>query len=111
MEYSHWKVRSKSLRQARERYKAMEKIRALACMSLLIAVWGLSRSDAYARAQQQGAGSRMPGVITANDAKALEDLLAANPDNLPAREQLINYYFMTSLTTKTAEIQEKREQH
>jgi len=53
----------------------------------------------------------MPGVIAAKDAKALEDLVAANPDNLPAREQLINYYFIASLTTKTAEIQEKREQH
>src|ERR1051326_5614213 len=89
----------------------MNNVRAFACKSLLIIAWGLSRSDLYARVQQQEAGSRMPGVIAAKDAKALEDLVAANPDNLPAREQLINYYFIASLTTKTAEIQEKREQH
>jgi hypothetical protein len=60
-------------------------------MSLLIIAWSLSRSDTYTRAQGQGAGSRIPGMITAKDATALEDSLAANPDNLSAREQLISY--------------------
>jgi tetratricopeptide (TPR) repeat protein len=49
--------------------------------------------------------------ITAEDAKALEERLKTNPDNLTAREKLITYYFGATLTSRAPELEEKREQH
>lgn len=49
--------------------------------------------------------------ITAKDAKTLEEGLVTNPDNLAAREQLMEYYFDAALTSRSADLEQKREQH
>lgn len=89
----------------------MMKSRAVACMSLLLIVgmwrtWGLC-----AWGQEQPARTGAEQQITAKDAEQLEEGLKTSPDNLAAREQLIQYYFRTMLTSRVSAIEEKREQH
>ncbi len=49
--------------------------------------------------------------ITAQEAQALEEGLKSNPDNLAAREKLISYYFVAALTSRSSDLEEKREGH
>jgi tetratricopeptide (TPR) repeat protein len=49
--------------------------------------------------------------ITADDARALEDSLANNPDSLFVRAKLIHYYFRAGLGSQSPELEAKREQH
>lgn len=49
--------------------------------------------------------------ISEADAKALEDGLKKNPDDLVAREKLIVYYFQTGIGTRNSELEGRREQH
>jgi len=58
-----------------------------------------------AKAQQR----QLP--LSATEAKALEDSLVADPNNLPAREKLIEYYFRAMIKSKSPETEEKRERH
>jgi len=61
--------------------------------------------------QEQTAAPRLPQEITAEDAKALEEGLKANPDNRAAREKLITYYFRANLMSRAPGLEERREQH
>lgn len=61
-------------------------------------------------------GAQSPGIaagqqITAEDAKALEEELESNPDDLTERAKLIQYYFQAELTSPSPELEEKRETH
>jgi tetratricopeptide (TPR) repeat protein len=49
--------------------------------------------------------------ITAEDAKALEEGLKTKPDDLPAREKLVMYYYQAQLKSRAPELEEKREGH
>jgi tetratricopeptide (TPR) repeat protein len=48
-------------------------------------------------------------AITPQDVNALEAGLAKNPDDLEARAKLIHYYFESDISSKSPEIEEKRE--
>jgi tetratricopeptide (TPR) repeat protein len=89
----------------------MGKFCAMASLMLLFAVCGSQALDSCAWARPQAAPPRMPGQITAKEAKALEEGLNTNLDNLTAREKLIRYYFQEMLTSQMPELEEKREQH
>jgi hypothetical protein len=89
----------------------MRKSCCVAGVSLLLVLCNSLQNDLYARGQSQAGGHRTGGQISVKDAKALEEGLAKNPDNLTARERLISYYFEAVLTSKTPELEEKREQH
>lgn len=49
--------------------------------------------------------------ITAQEAQALEEGLKSNPDDLTVHEKLIRYYFMAALTSRSSDLEEKREGH
>jgi len=80
-------------------------------LTLLLAVCGSLDMDSFAWGQAKAPAPRLEGQITAKDAKALEEGLKTNPDNLAARQELIRYYFMEMLTSREPELEEKREQH
>jgi predicted Zn-dependent protease len=77
-------------------------------VSLLI-VFGSHALDSRAWGQSQAVAPVKAGQITSKDAEALEEGLNKNPDNLASREQLIKYYFLEMLTSRTPELEEKRE--
>ena len=89
----------------------MRKLRWEIALNVLLVVCGLLPLDSCAWGQAQAPEPGMEDRITAKDAKALEEGLNTNPDNLTAREQLISYYFMEMLTSRKPELEEKREQH
>jgi tetratricopeptide (TPR) repeat protein len=78
---------------------------------VLLVVCGLLPLDSCAWGKAQAPAPKIEGRITANDAKALEEGLNTNPDNLAARQELISYYFMEMITSRKPELEEKREQH
>jgi tetratricopeptide (TPR) repeat protein len=65
----------------------------------------------YAWGQTESVASVRRDNLTAKDAKALEEGLNLNPDNLAARDQLIRYYFEETLTSQAPELEEKRDKH
>jgi hypothetical protein len=89
----------------------MRKLCAMVSLILLFVVFGSQTLDSCAWGQAQAVAPRMAGQITAKDAKALEEGLDKNPDNLTAREKLIRYYFEEMFTSKMPELEEKREKH
>ena len=89
----------------------MGKLFAKVYLILLLVVCGSVASDSRAWGQEQTPAPRMEGRITAKDAKVLEEGLNTDPDSLAAREELIRYYFMETLTSRKPELEEKREQH
>lgn len=69
---------------------------------------------AQAQDSQRPDTTRLQGgqhQITAVQANALEEKLVTDPNNLTAREQLIRYYFKASLSSRAADLEQKREQH
>ena len=70
-----------------------------------------------ARAAWQSQEKAQPPIIdyqtgqtmTAQDAKALEDGLAKNPDDLSAREKLLDYYYQAGIGSRSPDIEKKRE--
>jgi len=77
----------------------------------LLVICGSQAQDSFASGQAQTAVPTMPRQISANDAAALEQELTINPDNLAAREALINYYFMEMIKSRTAGLEEKHDKH
>ncbi len=77
----------------------------------LVLVSGSLILDSHAWGQEQTLAPRVEGRITSKDAEGLEERLNTNPDNLAAREELLNYYFMEQLISRKPELEEKREQH
>jgi len=80
-------------------------------LKLLLVVCGSFAMCSCAWGQVRDTATQTEGSITAKDAKALEDELKTNADNLTARQELISYYFLEALTSKDPAIQEKREKH
>jgi hypothetical protein len=89
----------------------MRVLRAKVIIILVFVACGWHARDSRAWGQEQTAAPRLPQEITAEDAKALEEGLKTNPDNLPARQRLITYYFRAMLMSRAADLEEKREQH
>jgi hypothetical protein len=89
----------------------MRKLSQVASLSLLFVLCGSGLTALAAREQAQAGGPRTSGQISAKEAKVLEEGLATNPDNLAAIEQLITYYFEAMLTSRTPELEEKRQGH
>jgi hypothetical protein len=80
-------------------------------LTFLFVVCGSQFLESRAWAQAPEFEPKIPGQITAKDAKTLEEGLNKNPDNLTAREELIKYYFKEMLTSNMPELEEKWEQH
>jgi hypothetical protein len=76
---------------------------------LMFGACGFCGLTSCAWGQAQAVPSVTRGPITAKDAMALEEGLNTNPDNLSARARLINYYFDAAITSRTPELEEKRE--
>jgi hypothetical protein len=77
---------------------------------LFFVVFGSQPLDSRALAQAQTVAPGIPGQISADDAKALEEALIANPENVAARGQLISYYFYDEINAShSPESEEKRE--
>ena len=80
-------------------------------MILLVVACGANATDYCAWGQAQAVAQGTELQITAKDAKEMEERLVSNPDDLARREQLIEYYFQANLTLRTADLEEKREEH
>jgi hypothetical protein len=79
---------------------------------LAFTVCGFQSQSLYARQQRENAEhSGLRQFITAQDASVLEERLKKNPDDLTARDRLIMYYFQATITSRSLELEEKREQH
>ncbi len=89
----------------------MGKFYAKASMILLFMVCGAQARDSRAWEQEQAVKPGARQQVTGVEAKALEEGLKTNPDNLSAREKLITYYFEAMLTSRAPELEERREQH
>jgi hypothetical protein len=90
---------------------SMRKFWTVVRINLLLLLCGFQAGERCAWGRPQAVDPRTGHQITTKDAKALEEGLNKNPDNLAAREQLISYYFEAMLTSKTPELEERREQH
>ena len=88
----------------------MRKLSIAAGVSLFI-LCGPPFPPRSARGQEQSPRPELERQTNAADAKAFEDGLKVNPDNLTAREWLISYYFQASLWSKAPELEERREEH
>ncbi len=64
-----------------------------------------------ARGQERSVRPEPERHTNAADAKAFEEGLKLNPDNLTAREWLISYYFQAALRSKEPDLEERREEH
>lgn len=78
---------------------------------LLFVIYGPLAHSAFAWGQAQATEPAMPRQISVKEAAALEEKLAANSDDLAAREALINYYFMERMQSRKSDFEEKRENH
>jgi hypothetical protein len=79
--------------------------------TLLLLVCGPLSQMSWAWGHTQAPAMMAAGHLTESDAKALEEGLKTNPDNLDSREKLISFYFMEMVTSRKSELEEKREQH
>jgi len=89
----------------------MRKFCAKLSIISLIFFFGSQAPHSRAWGQAPAAAPATEGQITAADAEALEQGLLKDPDNQSAREQLITYYFEAIITSKTPDLEEKREKH
>jgi hypothetical protein len=89
----------------------MRKFWTVVCMNLFLVLCGMQATAPKTWGQTPASQLGRRNQITAKDAQALEEGLIKNPDNLKAREELISYYFETTLTSRAPELEEKREQH
>jgi hypothetical protein len=64
-----------------------------------------------ARAQDLSDLPKIQPKISASAAATLEDKLETNPDDLGARAQLLDYYFVLRISNRSADIEHKREAH
>jgi len=81
---------------------------------LLVLSFALSVSPIQSSAAgtpQQVEAPRAGHRVTADEAKSLEEGLKTNPDDLVAHEKLITYYFEAMLTSRSSDLEEKRESH
>lgn len=74
---------------------------------------GYHKAQIYPRSKtlNPAATLKTAAGINADDAVALEEGLKTKPDNLSSREKLIKYYFVEMLTSRSSELEEKREKH
>ena len=65
--------------------------------------------SAAVRAQDPSDMPHIQPRLSAGAAAALEEKLRTNPDDLEVREQLLDYYFVSHISNKSSEIEQKRE--
>jgi hypothetical protein len=79
-------------------------------MLLALAVCGLQIQNLDAQEQEIALPSAQP-LLTTQQASALEDQVRTNPEDLQARDRLMMYYFQAMITSRSSELENKREQH
>jgi hypothetical protein len=77
---------------------------------LVFAVCGYYGQSLYA-AQENGPSTGLRQLLTPQQASQLEDTVRKNPEDLEARDQLMMYYFQAVVTSRSSELEQKREQH
>ncbi len=80
----------------------------LGCVTSLLLLTG-SMFSAAVRAQGPSDLPTIQPRLSAGAAAALEEKLKTNPDDLEVREQLLDYYFVSHISNKSPEIEQKRE--
>ncbi|MGC2097476.1 MAG: hypothetical protein WA646_13140, partial [Candidatus Sulfotelmatobacter sp.] len=80
----------------------------IAYVALLLLLAG-SLFSAAVRAQDPSDMPHIQPRLSAGAAAALEEKLKTNPDDLEVREQLLDYYFVSHISNKSPEIEQKRE--
>jgi len=89
----------------------MRSFGAQLCFALLFVACVSRAQDTTASGQSQTSAPKMPGQISQTEAAALEAGLVTNPDNLTARESLIQYYFQEMVESSSSDLDEKRQKH
>jgi tetratricopeptide (TPR) repeat protein len=84
---------------------------AISGMTFLMFLCGLQARVLHAQEPDDILKLKFGRQITAEDAQALEEGLKTKPDDLPAREKLVLYYFQAQLKSRAPELEEKREEH
>lgn len=84
----------------------MRRISAARCSVIFLAYVGFCTL-----CMAQAANLKVNQQISAEDAAALEEQLKTTPDNLAAREKLIDYYFQAGITSPAPNLEQKRQQH
>ena len=77
----------------------------------LFVICGSQAADSRAWDNEQDINPKSGQQMTSKDAETLEERLKTNADNLPAREKLIRYYFQAMVTSRSPELEEKRQRH
>jgi tetratricopeptide (TPR) repeat protein len=90
----------------------MRRFCARLALIILFATCGpRAQQHASASGQAQAVAPSVPPEISAKDAAALEAGLTANPNNFAARQALIHYYFLETISSPSSDLQEKRDNH
>jgi hypothetical protein len=77
---------------------------------LAFAACGFQVRSLHAR-QEKPAPPAPRQLLTSQQASALEDTLTRNPEDLQTRDRLMMYYFQAMVTSRSSELEQKREQH
>jgi tetratricopeptide (TPR) repeat protein len=86
----------------------MRRFPTVSALILLCAIVPQGALGAGARNQQEKLKIPPEFAISADDAKAAEETLKKNPDDLTAREKLLRYYDQSMLSSRSSELLEKR---
>jgi hypothetical protein len=89
----------------------MKKYCALILISLFFIVGGSQAQDERTPDMEKAMKMVAERQLSAEVVKELEEGLKTKPNDQTAREKLIRHYFIASLTSRSPEIEEKREQH
>ena len=89
----------------------MRSFGAQLCFALLFVACVSRAQDTTASGHSQTSAPKMPGQISQTEAAALEAGLVTKPDNLTARESLIQYYFREMVESSSSDLDEKRQKH
>jgi len=82
-----------------------------ACLIALFFLHEPAAAQEVTAAQREQIAKILQGQMSPAEAKALEEKVRSKPDDLDARSQLIRYYFVARLASRTAEFEERRQEH
>lgn len=89
----------------------MKKYFALISMCVLFLVGSSQAQETGTPDMEKAMKMLAERQLSAEAVRALEEGLKTKPDDQAVREKLIRHYFLASLTSRSAEIEAKREQH